>query len=112
MAFPTMELGHIYEAGETISDTIEATQAAQDDLRALVIIMVQRKQKLVNIRDRLIADVEMGNLLPYATQRERMRRCQHIDSLIAWLDATDRAIRAVLLVLSNPPRPPGDEDVD
>ena len=74
--------------------------------------MVRRKQKLVDIRDRLIADVEIGNLLPYATQRERMRRCQHIDSLIAWLDATDRAIRAVLLVLSNPPRPPGDEDVD
>ena len=73
--------------------------------------MVRRKQKLVDIRDRLIADVEIGNLLPYATQRERMRRCQHLDSLIAWLDTTDRAIRAVLLVLSNPPRLPG-EDMD
>ena len=44
MAIPTMELGHIYEAGENISDTIEAMQAAQDDLRALVIIVVQRTE--------------------------------------------------------------------
>ena len=112
MAIPTMEMENIYEAGETITGTIEATQAARDDLSALAVILLQRKQQLVNIRDKLIADIERGNLLPYATQIERMRRCQHIDSLIAWLNATERALSAVLLVLSNTPRPPGDEYVD
>ena len=112
MAIPTMEMENIYEAGETITDTIEATQAAQDDLSALAVILLQRKQQLVNIRDKLIADIERGNLLPYATQIERMRRCQHIDSLIEWIEVTVRALSAVSLILSNTPRPPGDEEVD
>ena len=112
MAIPTMEMEHIYEAGETITGTIEATQAARDDLSALAVILLQRKQQLVNIRDKLIADIERGNLLPYATQIERMRRCQHIDSLIEWIEVTVRALNAVSLILSNTPRPPGDEEVD
>ena len=107
-----MEMEHIYEAGETITGTVEATQKAREDLNALEVVMWQRKQQLNSIKDKLIADIERGNTLPYATQTERLRCCQHIDSLIEWIEITLRALNAVSLILCNPPKPPGVEEVD
>ena len=103
-----MELGHIYEAGVSIAETVDVMQGALTTQRALMAAVARQKYKLTEVREKLTADVEAGALLPYATQRERMRRCQHVNSLIAWLETTGRALSSAILVLSNPPRLPGD----
>ena len=107
MAIPTMELGHIYEAGDSIAETVDVMQGALTTQRALMAAVARQKYKLAGVREKLTADVEAGALLPYATQRERMRRCQHVNSLIAWLETTEMSISAAIQVLSNPPRLPG-----
>ena len=112
MAIPTMEMQHIYEAGETINGTVEAMHAVREDLNALEVVMWQRKQQLNSIKDKLIADIERGNTLPYVTQTERVLRCQHIDALTEWIEITLRALTAVSLILCNPPKQPGVEEVD
>ena len=102
-----MELGHIYEAGDCIEETIAVMPGALATQRALKAAVTRQKYKLTEVREKLTADVEAGTMLPYATQRERLRRCQHVSSLIAWLETTEMAISAAILVLSNPPRLPG-----
>ena len=112
MAIPTMEMQNIYEAGETITGTVEAMNALREDLNAIEVVMWQKKQQLNSIKDKLIADIERGNTLPYATQTERLRCCQHIDALTEWIEITLRALNAVSLILCNPPKSPGVEEVD
>ena len=112
MAIPTMEMQNIYEAGETITGTVEAMNALREDLNAIEVVMWQRKQQLMSIKDKLIADMERGITLPYVTQNERVLRCLHIDALIEWIETTLRALTAVALILCNVPKPPGVEEVD
>ena len=112
MAIPTMEMQHIYEAGETITGTVEAMMALREDLNAIEVVMWQRKQQLMSIKDKLVADMERGITLPYVTQNERVLRCLHIDALIEWIEMTLRALTSVALILCNVPKPPGVEEVD
>ena len=112
MAIPTMELQNIYDAGEAITSTVEAMNALRGDLDAIEVVMWQRKQQLHSIKDKLIADMESGNILPYSTQNERVLRCLHIDALIEWIEITLRALNAVALILCNVPKPPGIEEVN
>ena len=112
MAIPTMELQNIYDAGDAITSTVEAMNALRGDLDAIEVVMWQRKQQLHSIKDKLIADMGRGNILPYSTQNERVQRCLHIDALIEWIETTLRALNAVALILCNVPKPPGIEEVD
>ena len=107
MALPTMELGNIYEAGDRIEETVSIMQGALATQRMMKAAVMRQKYKLIEVREKLTADVGAGATLPHATQRERLRRCQHVDSLIAWLETTEMSINAAIRVLSNPPRLPG-----
>ena len=107
MAFPTMALGNIYEAGDCIEETVSIMQGALAAQRMMKAAVLRQKFKLIEVREKMTADVRAGATLPHATQCERLRRCQHVDSLIGWLEQTEESLDFAIRVLSNPPRLPG-----
>ena len=107
MAIPTMALGNIYEAGDCVEETVTIMQGALAAQRMMKAAVQRQKIKLIEVREKLTADVRAGATLPYATQCERLRRCQHVSSLISWLEQTEESIDYAIRVLSNPPRLPG-----
>ena len=107
MALPTMALGNIYEAGGRIEETDTIMQGALGAQRMMKAAALRQNIKLIEVREKLTEDVRAGPTLPYATQCERLRRCQHVNSLIGWLEQTEESIDIAIRVLSNPPRLPG-----
>ena len=107
MALPTMALSNIYEAGDCIEETDSIMQGALGARRRMKAAVLRQKIKLIELREKLTADVRAGPTLPYATQCERLRRCQHVSSLISWLEQTEESINFAIRVLHNPPRLPG-----
>ena len=107
MAVPSMALGNIYEAGDCVEDTESIMYGALCAQRMMKAAVLRQKVKLIELRVKLTADIRDGPTLPYATQIERLRRSQHIDSLICWLEQTEETIDNAIRVLRNPPRLPG-----
>ena len=104
MALPTMALNNIYEAGTSIEETDSIMQGMLGTQRMMKAAILRQKAMLIEKREKMVADVSAGHILPYATQRERLRLFQLISSFIYWLEQTEVMLDNAIRVLANPPR--------
>ena len=114
MAIPTFALNNIYEVNSCLEETDNITYGALNSQKLMKTLIRQQRDKLFELRARLLADIEGGPALPEATQMERMRRMQHITTYLYWLESTEEAINNAIRVLRSNPRRTGlitDEEV-
>ena len=114
MAIPAFALNNIYEVNSCLEETDNITYGALNSQKLMKTLIRQQRDKLFELRARLLADIEGGPALPEATQMERMRRMQHITTYLYWLESTEEAINNAIRVLRGNPRRTGlitDEEV-
>ena len=114
MAIPTFALNNIYDVNRCLEETDTITYGALNSQKLMKTLIRQQRDKLLDLRARLLADIEDGPALPQATQMERMRRMQHITTYLYWLENTEEAINNAIRVLRCHPRRSGlitDEEV-
>ena len=114
MALPTFAMNNIYDVNGCLEETDNLTYGALNSQKLMKAMVRQQRDKLIELRARLLADIEDGPALPQATQIERMRRMQHITTYLYWLENTEEAINNAIRVLRCHPRRSGlitDEEV-
>ena len=114
MAIPTFAMNNIYDVNRCLEETDTITYGALNSQKLMKTLIRQQRDKLLDLRARLLADIEDGPALPQATQMERMRRMQHITTYLYWLENTEEAINNAIRVLRCHPRRSGlitDEEV-
>ena len=104
MALPTLALSNIYEAGDCIEETDSILRHMLGTQRMMRAAISRQKAMLIEKREKMVADVRAGHILPYTTQCERLRLFQHISSFIYWLEQTEATLDNAIRVLANPPR--------
>ena len=107
MAIPTFALNNIYDVNDCLEETDNITYGALNTQKLMKATVRQQRDKLTELRARLLADIQDGPVLPQATQHERMRRMQHITTYLYWLEQTEEAINNAIRVLRCHPRRSG-----
>ena len=114
MAIPTFAMRNIYDVNSCLEETDTIMYGALNSQKLMKTLVRQQREKLLDLRARLLADIEDGPALPQATQMERTRRMQYITTYLYWLENTEEAINNVIRVLRCHPRRSGlitDEEV-
>ena len=101
MAIPTAPLSHIYEARDSIKETESVLAGMLNTHRMMKAVVLQQKTELIEKREKMVADVDAGHILPYATQCERMRLFQLISMHIHWLDQNEVMLERAIRVLTS-----------
>ena len=107
MAIPTFAMNNLYEVTDRLEETDHITFGALNTQKLMKATIRQQRDKLTELRARLLADIQDGPALPHATQIERMRRMQHITTYLYWLEQTEEAINNAIRVLRCHPRRSG-----
>ena len=107
MAIPTFAMNNIYEVSDCLGDTDIVMYGAFRTHKMMKATVRQQRDKLTELRARLLADIQDGPTLPHTTQLERMRRMQHITSYLGWLEQTEETINNAIRVLRSHPRRSG-----
>ena len=114
MAIPTFAMRNIYDVNSCLEETDTIMYGALNSQKLMKTLVRQQREKLLDLRARLLADIEDGPALPPATQMERTRRMQYITTYLYWLENTEEAINNAIRVLRCHPRRSGlitDEEV-
>ena len=103
MAIPSSTLSHIYEARDGIEETDSILTGMLGTNRMMKVAVLQQKAVLIEKREKMVADVGAGHILPHATQRERLRLFQLISMYIYWLEQNEVMLDNAISILSSPP---------
>ena len=107
MAIPTAAMSNLYEVNDCLEDTDHITYGALNTQKLMKTTVKLQRDKLTELRARLLADIQDGPTLPQATQIERMRRLQHLNTYLYWLEQAEEAISHAIRVLRCHPRRSG-----